>query len=200
MDINFFKKLTALTLLTISTPILLLIYLAVKLTSKGPFIFVQRRAGKGKRPFYFYKIRTMVVDAERLKKSVYHLNEADGPVFKIRHDPRYTGVGKFLSHSGLDELPQLINIIKGEMDFVGPRPLPVTEAQKVPAKYKSRFDVLPGMTSPWIVEGAHSLSFAEWMKLDIEYAKNKNIFNDVKIFTKTLFVIMRLIIRSLLKK
>lgn len=172
----------------------------VKLDSQGPFIFKQRRAGKNKKPFLMYKIRTMIVGAERLKSKIYHLNEADGPVFKIRNDPRYTRVGKVLSHTGLDELPQLINIIKGEMDFAGPRPLPLDEAKKIPEKFNERFSVLPGMTSLWILSGAHKLRFNQWMKLDIEYVRSKNLINDIKISLKTVVFIFRLIVDKIRKK
>lgn len=199
MITDFLKRTAALVLFLLSLPLLAFISVVVKLTSRGPFIFQQKRAGKNKKPFVFYKVRTMVERAEALKKGLRNLNEADGPVFKIRNDPRYTRVGKFLSHTGLDELPQLLNIVKGEMDFVGPRPLPIEEAKKVPKKYQERFRILPGMTSPWIVEGAHKLSFSRWMKLDIDYAKNKSLLGDLNIFAKTAFVIIGLIIKKILK-
>jgi len=195
---NYIKKIIALIILIITSPLLLLFFVVTKLTSSGTFIFKQKRLGKNKKPFYMYKIRTMVNNAEKLKPSFYHLNEADGPVFKIREDPRYTKIGKFLSHTGLDEIPQLVNIIKGEMDFVGPRPLPVTEALKVPKKYQKRFTVAPGMTSTWIINGAHKLTFDQWMKLDVEYAKNKNLTFDIKILAKTFTTIILLVINKLL--
>lgn len=132
----------------------------------------------------------MVEGADSLKSQVQSLNEADGPVFKIRHDPRYTPVGKILSHLAIDELPQLINVINGEMALVGPRPLPVAEAKKVPKKYHARFTVLPGMTSSWIVNGAHALSFKRWMELDCEYAHNRNILTDLKILLSTVRVLL----------
>lgn len=198
--LSLVKRSIALLMLLFCTPILAFLYVAVKLTSRGPFIFKQLRAGKDKIPFTFLKIRTMVEDAEKIKPTLAKLNEANGPVFKIRNDPRYTKLGKFLSHTGLDELPQLVNIIKGEMDFVGPRPLPVEEAKKIPKSYALRFEVLPGMTSPWIVKGAHKMSFEKWMRLDVNYARGKNPVGDVKIFLQTLFVIIRLITRKLLEK
>lgn len=163
-------------------------------------IFKQKRLGKDKKPFIMYKIRTMVENAERLKSEVYGLNEADGPVFKIRNDPRYTKIGKFLAHTGLDELPQLINVLKGEMALVGPRPLPVEEAQKVPKKYERRFSVLPGMTSLWIIKGAHKLSFDEWMRLDLEYVKKKSFWLDASILFTTIRLIIRLVIKKFIGK
>lgn len=127
----------------------------------------------------------MKLHAEREKKNLKSLNQSDGPTFKIYNDPRFTPIGRFLAHSALDELPQLFNILKGDMAFVGPRPLPLAEAQQVPMKYKQRFSVLPGLTSTWVISGAHKLSFHQWMKLDIEYVNKKNIWYDVKIILLT---------------
>ncbi len=170
-------------------------YLAVKLDSKGPFIFRQKRAGKGKKPFVMYKVRTMAQGSQARQKSLFKLNEADGPVFKIRNDPRYTKVGKFLSHTGLDELPQLCNVLKGEMSFVGPRPLPVSEARKVPSRYDARFSVLPGMASSWIVQGSHKLSFRQWMELDMAYAAHPSFLTDARIFVRTALLVLRLLFK-----
>lgn len=156
---NTFYRLLAWVMFIFLLPFFAILYIVVKLNSKGPFIFKQERAGKDKKPFTLYKIRTMTEGAEESKNNYKHLNETDGPVFKIREDPRYTKLGKFLAHSGLDELPQLVNIIKGEMSFVGPRPLPVDEAARVPGKYERRFSVLPGITSLWVVKGVHNLNF-----------------------------------------
>jgi len=195
--INFIKRILALLLLVLVMPFILLFFLLIKLTSPGPFIFKQKRAGKNKKPFILYKIRTMVGNAEDLRFKIYHLNEADGPVFKIHNDPRYTKIGKFLSHTGLDEILQLINVIKGEMDFVGPRPLPTYEANKLPKKYERRFSVLPGMTSPWLINGAHMIPFNQWMELDINYVKNKTLLGDFKIFIKTVIIVISLILNKL---
>ena len=181
----------AVLLLIASLPFLLAVLIAIKLEDRGPLIFLQKRAGKGKKPFTMYKIRTMMVGAERLKKKYLHLNEADGPVFKIRNDPRYTKVGKILARTGLDELPQLINVIKGEMAFIGPRPLPLDEARGIPKAVSKRFSVLPGITSSWVVRGAHNLSFSEWMKLDLEYVKRKSFLKDMEIIIGTFRVILK---------
>ena len=139
----------------------------------------------------------MVHQAEKKKKIYMHLNEADGPVFKIKNDPRYTKIGKIISRLGLDELPQLINIIKGEMRFIGPRPLPVKEARQILPKYEKRFSVLPGITSLWVVTGGHSLSFKEWMELDIFYVKHKSLILDIVIITRTVVVFFRLVLKIL---
>ena len=171
-------------------------FFLVKLTSKGPFIFKQKRLGKDKKRFFIYKIRTMIENAEDLKSKIYHLNEADGPVFKVHNDPRYTKIGQWLAHTGLDELSQLINIIKGEMSFVGPRPLPVNEANKVPKIYERRFSVLPGLSSLWVVKGTDHSDFNKWMRLDLEYVKNRSFWYDIKIILQTAILILKLLWRN----
>ena len=138
----------------------------------------------------------MVVGAEDLRSKIYHLNEADSPVFKIKNDPRYTKFGRFLAHSGLDELPQLINIVKGEMVFVGPRPLPIEEAKKVPKKYYTRFSVLPGLSSLWVIKGTDHSDFDRWMKLDLEYVKDKSFWYDSKITIKTIWLLIKLLLKN----
>ncbi|MFZ2026359.1 MAG: sugar transferase [Microgenomates group bacterium] len=187
-------------LLIFFLPLLCVLYIVVRLTSRGPFLFTQLRIGKNKKPFWIYKIRTMVVGAEGLQARYKNKNEADGPVFKMRNDPRYTRVGKFLSHSALDELPQLINIVRGEMAFVGPRPLPKKEALRIPKKYHVRFTVLPGMTSTWIVNGAHSLTFKQWMELDSEYVRHNSLYHNSIILLQTGLVVLRMIVTRLLYK
>ncbi|MFZ6035446.1 MAG: sugar transferase [Patescibacteria group bacterium] len=195
---QYLSRILALTLLVLSLPFQAIVYLLVRSTSRGGYIFRQKRTGKDNKPFWIYKIRTMVDNAENMKKEIRALNEVDGPVFKIQNDPRYTKVGKFLSHTGLDELPQLINIMKGEMDFVGPRPLPIEEARLIPKKYQKRSSVLPGITSPWILRGAHKLSFEKWMELDLEYIKNKSLWYDSIQLTKTFFLILNYIYKIIL--
>jgi lipopolysaccharide/colanic/teichoic acid biosynthesis glycosyltransferase len=191
------ERLFALLLLILFSPLLVILYIIVKLTSKGPFIFKQRRSGKDKKPFWIYKIRTMVENAEEQKSKIKNQNEAERPAFKIHNDPRYTKFGKFLAHTAIDEIPQLWNIVRGEMAFVGPRPLPVAEAKRVPKKYEKRFSVLPGMTSLWIVRGADHQSFKRWMEMDLEYVKNKSFFYDLKILLLTLGLIVKLFIKKL---
>ncbi len=142
----------------------------------------------------------MIEGAEELQKKYLNLNEASGPVFKIREDPRFTKVGRFLSHTGLDELPQLINIIKGEMALVGPRPLPEVEAKKVPKKYQKRFSVLPGATSLWVIKGSHRLTFDEWMRLDLEYLKKKSLILDFKVLALTGLIVLKGFILQLFPK
>jgi len=180
--------------LVLLSPVLGILAIVIKIDSKGPFLFKQKRMGRWNKPFTMYKIRTMTDGAQFKQKTLRKKNEVDGPVFKIRHDPRYTRVGKVLSHTGLDEIPQLINVVKGEMSLVGPRPLPVGEAVRIPKKYRSRFDVLPGMTSEWIVRGAHTLRFSQWMHSDIAYAKHNSLAEDIVILGKTLLLVVRWII------
>jgi lipopolysaccharide/colanic/teichoic acid biosynthesis glycosyltransferase len=186
-----FQRLLALFFFIFSLPLIVVLYVLVKHDSKGPFFFKQKRAGKNMKPFVMYKIRTMVENAHHLRSKIQHLNEADGPVFKIRNDPRFTKIGKVLSYLGVDELPQLINIIKGEMALVGPRPLPIEEAIKVPLTYQKRFSVLPGMTSTWLINGAHQLSFKKWMRLDCKYIECRTWKIDFKIFCLTLWMIIK---------
>lgn len=196
---RIFNKALTLIFLFASLPIWIICFAAIKITSPGNFIFSQQRIGKGKKLFTIYKFRTMVLNAEKLKPKYRHLNEANPPLFKIKLDPRYTKVGKFLSHIGIDEVPQLINVLKGEMALVGPRPLPQDEAAKIPSKYKSRFSVLPGMCSLAALRGGHDLSFQQWMQLDLEYAKNKSLIFDLFIIFQTIFLIVELIKYKLLE-
>lgn len=185
------QRFIAFVLFILTLPLYVILFLLIKFTSKGPFIFKQKRAGKNRRVFIMFKFRTMVNSAELLKHKYAKLNESDGPVFKIRNDPRFTKVGRYLAWSALDELPQLINVVKGEMAFVGPRPLPIQEADKVPLKYSKRFTVLPGLTSSWVIEGSHKLSFKQWMELDIKYIQSRSLSLDVAIIIKTVFFLIK---------
>jgi lipopolysaccharide/colanic/teichoic acid biosynthesis glycosyltransferase len=193
------QRLLALAILISALPFFSLLWLLIKLEDGGPLFFKQKRMGKDKKPFIMHKIRTMVIDAEKLKKKYLHLNEADGPVFKMRNDPRYTKIGKVLTRTGLDELPQLVNVVRGEMALVGPRPLPWKEAIKIPKKYQKRFSVFPGITSSWVVKGSHGLSFDEWMNLDLEYVKKGSNLFDVQTLFLTGWLITKWSVRSLLK-
>jgi lipopolysaccharide/colanic/teichoic acid biosynthesis glycosyltransferase len=190
----FFEKLIAFGHLLILSPLFFILFLAVKISSKGPFLFKQWRLGKNKKPFLIYKIRTMAVEAEKLKEKYRYLNQADGPVFKIYDDPRFTKIGCLISRLGLDELPQLINILKGEMSFVGPRPLPVEEAQKIPRKYQKRFFVKPGIVSSWVAAGAFHNDFDRWMQLDLKDVEKKSFWYDLKIIAKSVKFWVKLII------
>jgi lipopolysaccharide/colanic/teichoic acid biosynthesis glycosyltransferase len=192
------QRIVAIVLVCIVAPLFLVIALLTLIDSGWPVIYRQRRAGKDKKPFWIWKFRTMKKGAAEEQKKYLSLNEADGPVFKIRHDPRFTKFGKWLSWSGLDELPQLINVIRGEMVLVGPRPLPVSEAKAVPNKYSSRFRVLPGITSPWVIQGAHALTFKQWMESDLEYATKKSVRGDLSIIMQTGVMIGQLLFSFLM--
>lgn len=185
------QRVISFLLVTTSLPLLVLISLIILIDSGLPILFTQKRAGKNKRPFKIFKFRTMNREAQYEQKKYKSLNEADGPVFKIRNDPRFTRFGIHLAKSGLDELPQLINIVKGEMNFVGPRPLPINEARNVPAIYTGRFSVLPGITSSWVIQGTHAVSFTKWMKLDLDYINKRSKWLDLKIVIQTIHVVIK---------
>jgi len=138
----------------------------------------------------------MDVNAESLKKKLRHLNEYKKPIFKIHNDPRYTRIGKYLANSGLDELPQLINILRGEMDFIGPRPLPVSEAMLLSKKYDFRYSVLPGIIPPWIKTDGSALTTNKWLELEKDYIRNKSFFGDILLSFKTVGWIIQHILRQ----
>lgn len=160
-------------------PIFIIAALLIVADSGFPVFYSHLRVGKNGRPFRLYKFRTMAIDADKIKNSLIVRNEADGPVFKIHDDPRFTPIGKFLSHTGLDELPQIINVLKGEMAIVGPRPLPVAEVAKMKKWHLARHAVKPGIISPWILEGYHRQSFDNWMRSDIDYIYKKSLGHDL---------------------
>ncbi len=164
----------------------------IKLTSPGPIFFKQQRSGLNGQPFTMYKFRTMVTNAEQRKHELAALNEMDGPVFKITNDPRITPVGKWLRKSSIDELPQLVNVLRGEMSLVGPRPLPVDEVQKFDDfAHRRRLSVKPGITCLWQVSGRNDVSdFKDWVRLDLEYIDNWSIWLDLKILCRTIPVVL----------
>jgi exopolysaccharide biosynthesis polyprenyl glycosylphosphotransferase len=173
-------------LLILLAPILLIVGIMVRLESPGPALFVQERVGLNKRKFRMFKFRTMVADAEKLQLSLEALNEADGPVFKIKRDPRITRIGKYLRKASVDELPQLLNVLRGEMSLVGPRPLPMRDYQGFTDFWlHRRFSVRPGLTCLWQVTGRSATTFGRWMELDIQYIDNWSLWLDLKILAKT---------------
>jgi lipopolysaccharide/colanic/teichoic acid biosynthesis glycosyltransferase len=173
------------TAILIASPLLIAIALAIKLTSKGPVVFTQRRAGLGGQPFVIYKFRTMVVDAEARKAALRAQSEQDGPAFKIKRDPRITFVGGFLRSTSLDELPQLFNILLGDMSLVGPRPLPIDEQNGCDLWHRKRLDVVPGLTCIWQVEGRSRVTFEEWMRMDMAYIRSRRMLTELFILLKT---------------
>ena len=175
--------------LIVLSPILLIIAIAIKMDSKGHIIFKQDRVGKDERIFSMYKFRSMVVNAEELKKSLEKENEMSGPMFKIKKDPRITRVGRFIRKTSIDELPQLINVLKGDMSLVGPRPSLPKEVEAFEPWMKERLTVLPGLTCIWQVSGRNNIPFKEWMELDIKYVRERSYFLDLKLIFKTIFVL-----------
>ena len=179
------------TALVLLSPLLALIALLVKLTSPGPIFYRWNVLGLNKKPFTGYKFRTMVVDADRLKSQLEHMNEMQGPVFKIRKDPRITWIGRFLRKFSLDELPQLYSVLKGDMSLVGPRPGGVTEVPKYENWHRRKLSVKPGITCLWQVRGRNQVtSFNDWVRMDLEYIDNWSLWLDFKILVKTIPVVL----------
>jgi exopolysaccharide biosynthesis polyprenyl glycosylphosphotransferase len=178
--------------LLVTLPILVLSAAAIKLTSPGPLIFAQERYGLNKRRFKMYKLRTMVADAEDQQAVLEDLNEAAGPVFKMRDDPRLTWVGRWLRRTSLDELPQLLNVLRGEMSLVGPRPLPVRDVSRFSEpSLMRRFSVYPGITGLWQVSGRSELPFEQWTELDLNYIDNWSLTLDLRILCQTVPAVFR---------
>lgn len=171
------------------SPLFVVIAIIIKFTSKGPVFFSQKRVGRDGKQFKMYKFRSMVVNAEELKEKLAAQNEMSGPMFKMKDDPRVTKVGKFIRKTSIDELPQLLNVLKGDMSLVGPRPsLPKEVAQFEDWMYR-RLEVKPGLTCYWQVSGRNNIDFEDWMKLDIRYVEEKNLWIDIKLICKTVFVL-----------
>ena len=181
-----FDLLLAAILVVVASPLLLLIAIGLKLTSPGPVIYRQWRCGLNGRKFWLYKFRSMYMDAEQDQQLLSHLNEMDGPVFKMSHDPRVTPIGRFLRKTSLDEFPQVFNILKGEMSFVGPRPPLPEEVAQYERWQRRRLRMKPGLTCLWILEGRNTLSFARWMKLDMDYIDHWSLGLDFKILLRTI--------------
>ena len=179
-------------LLILLAPLFLTVALLIKRGSPGPVFFVQERVGVNKRKFRLYKFRTMIHGAEQKIIELEHLNEVSGPVFKIRNDPRITRTGKFLRKTSIDELPQLINVLKGDMSLVGPRPLPVRDYNGFDQDWhRRRFSVRPGITCLWQVNGRSDITFDKWMRLDMEYIDNWSLWLDFMILLKTFPAVLR---------
>jgi exopolysaccharide biosynthesis polyprenyl glycosylphosphotransferase len=163
---------------------------AIKLTSPGPILFTQKRSGLHGRRFVMYKFRSMINNAEMLRAELEAFNEVTGPVFKIANDPRLTPIGKFLRRTSIDELPQLWNVLKGDMSLVGPRPLPVYEVERFDPWQRRRLSMKPGLTCLWQIKGRSNLPFSEWMKLDLQYIDNWSLWLDLKILARTVPVVL----------
>ncbi|MBN1559444.1 sugar transferase [candidate division KSB1 bacterium] len=178
--------------LLLFSPFFVILAIWIKLTSPGPVFFTQERIGYNRRTFKMIKFRTMVAGAEDLQEHLEHLNEADGPAFKIKDDPRITPAGKWLRKTSLDEIPQLLNVLSGDMSLVGPRPLPTRDAAGIEKRWqKRRFSMRPGLTCLWQIGKRNQMRFEDWMKLDLEYIDSWSIRLDFYILAKTIPVIIR---------
>jgi exopolysaccharide biosynthesis polyprenyl glycosylphosphotransferase len=176
--------------LVVLAPILVMLALAVKLTSRGPMLFVHHRCGLGGRKFRFYKFRTMVQNAEARKRELEHLNEMKGPAFKMARDPRITRLGGVLRKTSLDELPQLWNVLRGDMSLVGPRPPTPDEVERYTPRQLQRLSVIPGITGLWQVSGRSNIDdFDRWVDLDLSYVKSWSLWLDLRILLKTIIVV-----------
>ena len=182
----------SLSCLILMAPLFLIAAALIKFTSRGPVLFVQKRLGLNKRLIGVYKFRTMVQDAEKKQAELEHLNEMNGPVFKIANDPRITSIGKFLRKTSIDELPQLLNVLKGDMSLVGPRPLPVRDYQGFNQDWqRRRFSIRPGITCLWQINGRSTVQFDKWMELDMEYIDRWSVWLDMQILIRTIPAVLR---------
>ena len=179
-------------LLFVLSPLLVAVAIAVKMTSSGPIFFRQKRVGLNKRKFTMFKFRTMVPNAEQLQEMLLPQNEMSGPVFKIKNDPRITQIGKILRKTSIDELPQLLNVVKGDMSLVGPRAIPVRDYELFDQDWqRRRLSVRPGITCLWQVKGRNSVPFEQWMELDMQYIDKWSLWLDFKILARTIPAVLR---------
>jgi exopolysaccharide biosynthesis polyprenyl glycosylphosphotransferase len=187
------KRLMDITLaacaLVVAAPLMLLIAVAIKLDTRGPVFFRQERTGRGGKPFRIFKFRSMTADAWQRRDKVAQLNEVDGPLFKMEHDPRVTRVGAIIRKTSLDELPQLINVVRGDMSLVGPRPLPTEESDRIDGAALARLDVCPGITGLWQVCGRSDLTYADLQHLDSVYVRSWSLMWDLRIMAQTPHVV-----------
>ena len=182
---------STLLLLVLLSPVLLSVALLVRLTSRGPVVFTQERIGRDGKPFRLYKFRSMCVDAEARRAGLLAENDCDGVLFKLRDDPRVTPVGRWLRRYSLDELPQLVNVLRGQMSMVGPRPPLASEVEQYEQHVHRRLLVTPGITGLWQVSGRSELSWTETVRLDLYYVENWSVALDAEIVWKTLFTVLR---------
>ena len=180
----------SMTLLIFLAPVMAMIALAIWLDGPGPLLYLSERIGKRGRPFTCYKFRTMIVNADLLRSELHAKNERDGVLFKLSNDPRVTRVGRFLRKYSLDELPQLINVIRGEMSLVGPRPPLASEVENYGPEHFFRLTVLPGLTGLWQVQARKSPSFVDYINLDLVYVNNWSLWLDIRILWRTLGVVL----------
>ncbi len=188
---NLLDRFLAALGLILASPVMIAAAIAVKLTSPGPAVFKQPRCGLNGRKFKLYKFRTMVQNAEKLKNDLMKFNEVDGAAFKMKNDPRITKVGKFLRKTSIDELPQFLNILKGEMSFVGPRPPLADEVINYDLWQRRKLSMKPGLTCLWQISGRSDVSFEQWMKLDLEYIDHWSLWRDAQILARTVPAVLK---------
>jgi len=182
----------SLVLLVLLLPLFLVVAILIKLTSNGPVFFLQERVGRNKRRFRIHKFRTMIPNAEQMLAELEAMNELSGPVFKIKNDPRLTPIGKYLRRTSIDELPQLLNVLKGEMSLVGPRPMAVRDFEGFSEDWqRRRFSIRPGITCLWQINGRNSIPFHQWMELDMQYIQQWSLWLDLKILARTIPAVLR---------
>jgi exopolysaccharide biosynthesis polyprenyl glycosylphosphotransferase len=182
----------SIALLIAFAPLFAVVALLIRLDSPGPLFFAQERVGLNKRRFRILKFRTMLHGSDQKQHMFEYLNEVEGPVFKIKNDPRITRIGKFLRRFSIDELPQLVNVFKGDMSLVGPRPLPVRDVERIDVRWhKRRFSIKPGITCLWQVNGRSNIGFNEWVRMDLDYIDKWSLGLDLLILMKTIPVVFR---------
>lgn len=187
---RIFDITVCLLLLPIVLPIMVMLAIAIRLDSRGSVIFKQQRVGLWGQPFTCFKFRSMRIDAEEIKKQLMEQNEADGPVFKMKHDPRITSVGRIIRKLSLDELPQIFNVLLGDMSLVGPRPAIPCEVTQYTPRQLGRLNAMPGLTGLQQVSGRSDLDFEKWIEYDLEYVENQSLLNDIKIMLRTIPVVL----------
>ncbi|MCU1280666.1 MAG: Undecaprenyl-phosphate galactosephosphotransferase, partial [bacterium] len=178
------------TLLVLGLLLILPAAIGIKLTTRGPLFFGQRRVGRRGRTFTMWKLRSMVVNAERIQLSLAAANDVDGPVFKMKKDPRVTSIGRILRKLSIDELPQLWNVVKGEMSLVGPRPALPSEVAKYEPWQRRRLSVAPGLTCVWQTSGRNKIGFDQWIRMDLAYIDSWSVLQDVRLLLKTVPVVL----------
>lgn len=178
--------------LIILSPLLFIVSLVIKISDRGPIFYCSNRVGENGKIFKMYKFRSMILDAEKYREDLQKYNKRDGPVFKVINDPRVTKFGKFLRKTCIDELPQLLNIIKGDMSIVGPRPPLQNEVEKYTKYQMHRLEVRPGLTCYWQIHKGTTTNFAQWVRYDIRYIKYRCFFEDIRIIFKTVMVVLKL--------
>ena len=191
---EYFKRIGDIVLsiigIIVTLPITLIVAVLIKIEDGGSVFFSQTRVGKHGAEFKMYKFRSMRPDAEKIKKELMNQNEMSGPMFKMKNDPRITKIGHFIRKTSIDELPQLLNILKGEMSIVGPRPSLPHEVKEFEPWMLERLDVKPGLTCFWQVSGRNAIGFEDWMKLDVKYVRERNLLLDIKLIFKTFKVFL----------